>query len=131
MTDDIDIVAAALSGDKKAVLKEQLTRIDREILERVMIELLTRASIEDDVRDLREQLLQLQPAHQGVPDDPVQRRDRLALKKEELDLTKELREERRECWNDVQALKREERDVQKELSTTERRDKRLHEFDDP
>lgn len=128
MTDDIDIVAAALSGDKKAVLKEQLRLIDREILERLMIELLTRDGIEHDVADIRNEIIQLQPDHDGNPDDPVKRRDRLALRKEELDLTKELREEREGCWRDVKDLKREERDVQKELTTIEKRDKRLSDF---
>lgn len=126
-TDDIDIVAAALSGDKVAVLKDQLQRLEREILERIVIELLTRTTIEHEVADLRNEILNLQPG-EGQADDPMARRDRLALKKECLELSGEIRSERRDAWKDVQHLKTEERIVEKELLTVQQRDKRLRDF---
>src|ERR1043166_226681 len=105
--DAFDAITAALSGDKRTILKEQLTRIKREELERIVLEILTRNDINDEVADLRNEILKLSP-EEHAPDDTTKRRDRLALKKEVLDLTKEERDERRMTWRDVQNLKREE-----------------------
>lgn len=128
MTDEFDHISAALTGDKRAVLKDQLQRLEREVVERLLIDVLTRAAVEGEVTDIRGEIIRLQPPD-GQGDDPVARRDRLALEKERADLTKELRAEQRDCWRDVQELKREERQVEKELLTVHQRDKRLREFD--
>lgn len=128
MTDDIDIVAAALSGDKKAVLKDQLKRLEREELERLVLEILSKATIAQEILDIRNEILRLEPLHEELGDDPMKRRDRLALKKEVLTLSKEVRDDERGTWRDVQNLKREEREVQKELIGTKQRDQRLRDF---
>ena len=125
---DIDTISAALHGDKRAVLKDQLQRLEREVVERLLIDVLTRSAVEAEVTDIRSEIIRLQPP-EGQADDPGQRRDRLALEKERADLTKELRVEQRDCWRDVQELKREERQVEKELLTVHQRDKRLREFE--
>lgn len=129
MTDDFDKISAALTGDKRAVLKDQLKRLEREVVERLLIDVLTRANVEEEVRDIRNEILNLQPAD-GQPDNPTERSARLTLKKECLDLTKELRVEQRDCWRDVQNLQREEREVEKELLLVHQRDKRLRDFDE-
>ena len=128
MTDEFDHISAALTGDKRAVLKDQLQRLEREVVERLLIDVLTRAAVEGEVTDIRGEIIRLQP-REGQGDDPVARRDRLALEKERADLTKELRTEQRDCWRDVQELKREERQVEKELLTVHQRDRRLREFE--
>jgi hypothetical protein len=50
------------------------------------------------------------------------------LEREKLDLTKELREEQRDAWKDVQILKREEREVENELLGNDQRHKRTKEL---
>ena len=80
----------------------------------------------DEVGQLDNTMANLRPAHEHSPD--VERKDRMVLEREKLDLTKELREEQRETWNDVQALKREERDVEKELMSEDQRHKRTKEL---
>lgn len=127
--DDIDSVTAALSGDKRAVLHEQLKKIKREKLERFVVEVLTNKDIAELVSELRNELLRMQPPD-GQREDPQERRDRLTIEKEMLDLKKEGRDETRTTWRDVQNLEREQRDIEKELTTTAQRDKRLHDFKD-
>ena len=127
--DDVDSISAALSGDKRAVLHAQLKSITREKLERFVIEIFGGKDIAETVSELRNELLRMQP-QDGVREDPQERRDRLVVEKEVLDLTKEGREEKRNTWRDVQNLEREQREVEKELLTTAQRDKRLHDFKD-
>jgi len=125
--DDIDRVTAALSGDKRAVLQEQMKSIGREKLERFVIEVLTNKDIAEQVSELRNELLRMQPPD-GAREDPQERRDRLVVEKEMLDLKREGRDETRSTWRDVQNLEREKREVEKELLITGQRDKRLHDF---
>ena len=127
MPDDVDRLTAALSGDKRAVLEAQLKSIDREKLERFVIEIFGGKDIDDTVSDLRNELLRMQP-QDGQAENPQDRRDRLVVEKEILDLTKEGRDDKRNTWRDVQNLEREKREVEKELLTADQRDKRLHDF---
>jgi hypothetical protein len=128
LTDDIDIITAALHGDKQAVLKDQLERIDREIIERLAINITTRTSLHELMREVREDVLLLEPPHLNAPDDPTKRHERLGLKREYRYLVKDLMAEQRSCWNDTQALKTEMRIVEKELLALKQRDRRLTEF---
>jgi hypothetical protein len=128
MTDDIDSITAALSGDKRAVLHQQLKSINREKLERFVIEVLTNKDITEEVGELRNELLRMQPPD-GQRPDPQERRDRLVIEKEVLDLKKEGRDETRSTWRDVQNLEREQREVEKDLLTTAQRDKRIKDFE--
>lgn len=128
MTDDIDIINAALSGDRRAVLKDQLRRIDTEIIERLAVNITTREAIHEQLTDLRRDIMSCEPAHHGLPDDPVIRRDRFVLKRDYRKLVLDLAEEQRSCWHDTQALKTEARLVEKELLTLAQRDRRLSDF---
>jgi hypothetical protein len=120
--DDLDVALDGVHADKEKVLKGQLRSIEREIVERRLIAADTSLQVHDEVSDLRNDIINLTPAHENTPD--VARKDRMVLEQEERALTKEIREEQRDTFKDVQALKREERDVEKELLTEEQRHKR-------
>lgn len=124
--DDVDIALESRHADKKAVLKGQLRSIEEELTERRLIAADTALQVHDEVGVIDNTLANLRPAHENAPD--VERKDRMVLEREKLELTKELREEQRESWNDVQALKREEREVEKELVSEGQRHKRSKEL---
>ncbi len=116
MTKDIDIIAAALTGDRQAVLKDQLRRIA------------TRHAIHELLAHVRADQLRIEPLHEGLPEDPLTLRERLGLQREFRMLVRELSEEQRSCWHDTQALKAEARLVEKDLLQLKQRDRRLGEF---
>ena len=124
--DDVDTALAAQHIDKKLLLKGQLRSIEEEIVERRLIAADTSLQVHDEVGELDNTILKLQPAHENVPD--VERKDRMVLEREKLDLTKEIREEQRDSWKDVQNLKREEREVEKELVTEDQAHRRTKEL---
>ena len=128
MTDDVDIINAALSGDKRAVLKDQLRRIDIEIIERLAVNITIREALHEQLTDLRRDIIALEPAHEGLPDDPVIRRDRFVLKREFRKLVGDLYAEQRDCWRDTQPLKTEARHVENDLLALHQRDRRLQDF---
>jgi hypothetical protein len=124
--DEVDELLGALHGDKQKVLKGQLTSIEREIVERRLISADTSVAVNEEAGELANEIANLRPANPHVPD--VERKDRVVLEREKLDLTKELREEQRDAWKDVQMLKREEREVENELVGNELRHKRTREL---
>jgi hypothetical protein len=129
MTDkpnELDVVIDALHGDKKAVLKDQVKTIEDEIGERRLIAADTSLVIKDELQELRNETLNLTHAEEGQGDRD--RKDRLAVEKQRLDLSRELRGEQRDSWKDVQNLRREEREVEKELSTSEKEHRRAREL---
>ena len=126
MTDDIDIALDEAHADKKQLFKGQLRSIEQEIVERRLIAADTALQVHDEVGELDNTIANLRPAHENAPD--IERRDRMVLEREKLDLTKELREEQRDSWKDVQHLKTEERTVEKELVGEEQRHKRTKEL---
>jgi len=126
MTDDIDHILESLHGDKQQVLKEQVKQIDEEIVERKVISTENAVTVNEEVGEISNEILNLRPAHENAAD--VGRKDRTVLEREKLDLTKELREERRDAWKDVQQLKREEREVEKELLGNDQRQRRTREL---
>src|ERR1051325_2573310 len=128
VTEDIDIISAALSGDKRAVLKDQLRRIDTQIIERLAVNITTREALHEQLTDLRRDILTLEPLHHGLQDDPVIRRDRFVLKRDYRKAVGDLSEEQRNCWRDTQALKTEARQVEKDLLGLHLRDTRLRDF---
>lgn len=128
VNDDIDVITAALHGDKRSVLKDQRERIDREIIDRLAINITARTTIHELISEVRQDILSLEPPHAGVPDDPVARHERLHLKEEYRRLVLRLADEQRSCWTDTQALKGEARNIEKDLLGLEQRDRRLTEF---
>jgi D-ribose pyranose/furanose isomerase RbsD len=124
--DAVDIALSGEHADRKQVLKGQLRSIEEEIVERRLIAADTSLQVHDEVGELDTTMANLRPAHEHAPD--VERKDRMILEREKLDLTKEIREEQRDTWKDVQNLKREEREVEKELTTEEHEHKRTKEL---
>ncbi len=123
---ELDVVIDALHGDKKAVLKDQVKTIEDEIGERRLIAADTSLVIKDELQELRNETLNLTHTEEGQGDRD--RKDRLAVEKQRLDLSRELRGEQRDSWKDVQNLRREEREVEKELSTSEKEHRRAREL---
>jgi hypothetical protein len=126
VSDDVDDLLGSLHADKKAVLKGQLRTIEKEIVERRLISADTSLSVGEEIGEVRNEIVRLEPAHENAPD--VERKDRMVLEREKLELSKELREEIRDSWKDVQMLRREEREVAKELTTDEQRHRRTREM---
>jgi hypothetical protein len=124
--DELSAVIDALHGDKKAVLKDQVKTIEEEIGERRLIAADTTLVVKDELHELRNESLNLTHSEEGLGDRD--RKDRLAVEKERLDLSRELREEQRDAWKDVQNLRREEREVVKELSTSDKEHRRAREL---
>jgi hypothetical protein len=124
--DDVDLALAGQHLDKKRLLKGQLRSIEEEIVERRLIAADTSLQVHDEVGVLDNTMASLRPAHENAPD--VERKDRMILEREKLDLTKEIREEQRDSWKDVQNLKREEREVEKELVGENQRHRHMKEL---
>jgi hypothetical protein len=110
---DVEAALDDVHADNKRLLKAQLRSIEEEIVERRLIAVDTSLQVHDEVGELDNTMANLRPPHENAPD--VERKDRMILEREKLDLTKEIREEQRDSWKDVQNLKREEREVEKEL----------------
>jgi hypothetical protein len=128
MNDEFDVIRAALTGDKQAVLQDQLTRIDQEVLQRLAINITTRETLHTVLREVREEILRLEPAHDGAPDDARREHERLILKRDYWQFLLRLGDEQRSCWQDTQHLKTDARHAEKELLTVRQRDRRLQEF---
>ncbi len=105
-TNELDGVLDALHGDRKAVLSSQLRSIEEQVVERRLIAADTTLVVHDEVHELTNELLNLQDS---------QRLDRMQLSREQRGLQREVRDELRNAWKDVQALRQEERLVEKEL----------------
>jgi len=105
-TNELDGVLDALHGDQKAVLSAQLRSIEEEVVERRLIATDTTLVVHDEVDALTNEVINL-------PDS--QRIERLQLTREQRGLRRELRDELRNAWKEVQALRQEERLVEKEL----------------
>jgi hypothetical protein len=82
--------------------------------------------IKDELQELRNESLNLTHTEEGLGDRD--RKDRLFVEKQRLDLSRELRGEQRDSWKDVQNLRREEREVEKELSTSDKEHRRAREL---
>lgn len=99
--------------------------MQREIIERLGINITTREAIHELLSHVRHTILQLEPAHEGLPDDPRNRHERILLEHEFRQLVLRLSDEQRSCWGDVQRLKNELRLCTRELLALQKRDKRL------
>jgi hypothetical protein len=126
MTDDLDVALDAAHTDKKSLFKNQLRSIEEEIVERRLIASDTTLQVHDEVGELENVIANLRPMHESAPD--TERRDRMVLEREKMELSKELREEQRDSWKDVQHLKQEEREVEMELVGENQRHKRTKEL---
>lgn len=126
MTNDIDEILGGMHEDKQRVLKKQVRSIEDEITERRLIAADNTLVVKDELRELGTEIANLRHHDENLPD--VERKDRMVLEREQLDLSKELRLEVRDAWKDVQQLKREEREVEKELVGNEQRHKRTRDL---
>jgi len=125
---DNNSLFAAMQGDKKIVLKEQVLRIEEEIKEREKVDRFTLDVIEQEILEIQNEILKLRPMGPSHGASAELRKELQEMEKEKLVLSKEKRVEKRDAWKDVQVLKQEERDVEKELSQIEKRRERYKEM---
>lgn len=130
MTDNkpTEAVIAAVHGEKEDLLKLQHRAIEGEITERQDIHTTSVTAIADEKKEVRDEMLKLEPESEMVGDGGDRRKDRITLERDKLMLSKEERDENRACWTDKQNLKREEREVEKELLRNDQRRKRIDEL---
>lgn len=132
MTEKKDLGAqamtAALHGEKTAVLEFQHAMIGEEIKTREAIKERNIEGIKADETTITNELLQVTPAHEGAPDNPEERKARITLETQELQLHREERAEERAAWTDEQPLTREDRDIHKTTLEQEQRRKRIDEL---
>lgn len=124
---DMETISAALHGDKNTVLQYSLKNVRREVLENVLAELAIKHDLHEEIKDLRNQMLQLSP-NEMQPDDPLQRKDRLKVQDAYLADTRELRALQLKIIDMNASLNREERELLARLLENEVRDRRLREF---
>jgi hypothetical protein len=125
--DDIDKFTDVLSGDKRAVLLQQLQSIHQEIMNFIEVQLQQMETIRAEIVRMRAEELELLPP-EGQAENPATRETRLRLVKAEGDLGKEERGMQMQVLHETKDLHKEEREVEKELLTTKQRDQRLRDF---
>jgi len=124
-----EAVIAAVHGEKEELLQLQHCLIQEEVKVRKQLERSNLAAIKADEAEVRAEVLQLVPeSEEGGHDDPERRKERHALEREQLALSREERTEQRAYWTDVQPLTKEDRDIHKALLTQEQRKKRIDEL---
>ena len=132
MTEKKDMAAqamtAALHGEKTAVLELQHAMIGEEIKVREAIKERNIEGIKADETTITNELLQVTPPHEGAADNAEERKARITLETQELQLHREERAEERAAWTDEQPLTREDRDIHKTTLEQEQRRKRIDEL---
>jgi hypothetical protein len=108
----IDDLLGNLHQDRTTTIEEQLQSLEREISKRRLVSAETVVTLFGQIGELREQILKLQPEHQGGPDP--NRAVREPLERERRELERELQEELRNRWRDQQELRREHRELMRE-----------------
>ena len=124
---NIDIISAALHGDKRTVLHAELDLVRGDLAERHRINEAQRTMIEEELAAVRQRILDLSPEG-TLPGEARHTRGELEQEKEYRMLTRELRAENRSCWNDVQHLRDVERNLVSQLLFLDQREQRLREF---
>ena len=125
MTDDrndLDIISAALHGDKKNVLRAEIILVRNDLAHRLRINTAQTQALRAELDTVRHRILNI------APPDGTPTRDVLAQEKEAAALTRELREEEKDCWNDTLHLREVERQLLVQLAFLDQRDRRLREF---
>ena len=112
-------VMNAMHAERKSVLQAQLKSIEQQIAQRSLIAAERILAINEDLRTIRTQMLQLTHDDENIPD--IDRKDRLTLQDKRLALDEELREEHGSSWRDAQDLEREKREVTRELMFDDQR----------
>jgi len=127
MTNDIDIISAALHGDKQTVLRAELALVRDDLAQRLGINTKQHTLIEEELRAVRQRILDLSVPGE-VEGETRHTREELEQEKEYAKLTTELRREEKDCWNDLQHLRDVERNLLVQLLFLDQRDRRLREF---
>lgn len=126
--ENIDIISAALHGDKQTVLRTELALVRDEIAQRQGINRQQQALLREELQSVRNRIVLLQPGEGELPRTPDVRKDLLSEQKAQAALSQELREEQKDCWNDIQHLREVERNLLTQLAFLDQRDRRLRDI---
>jgi hypothetical protein len=116
---DLDDLLGMLHQDKTTRLRDQLTRVRRELNTRRLVSAEHTINLFDQITELTAVILRLLPEHPNAGDP--HRVIREGLERERRLLEKEITEEVRNRWRDVQDLRREERTLLDTLAEEVRR----------
>ena len=119
--DDLGALLELLQQDKTLVLRSQLTSISVEIGDRKQISNDIARSINDEVLNLSNTILNL-TRHDHAD---AYLKERVTLQEQRSALAKELRAEERESWKDCQELRKEQRLLELDIVQTGQRKQRL------
>src|SRR5262249_36151766 len=108
----IDDLLRGLHEDRTGTVEEQLSSLEREISKRRLVSAETVVTLFGQIGELRQQILRLLPEHKEAPDQ--RRAEREPLERERRQLERELQEELRNRWRDLQDLHREHRQLTRE-----------------
>ena len=111
--DELSDLLSLLHHDKTARLWFELRLLEREVATRRLVSAEHTVRLYEQINDLTREILRLLPEHEHAADP--HRMIRQGLERERRNLERELAEEVRARWRDVQELKREERTVRREL----------------
>lgn len=125
--EDIDLITAALHGDKKAVLRAELVLVHNELGQRLRINTAQRDALATELSAVRQRIIDLSPPGDAGTHHT---REELAEEKEYAKLAHEWRQEQKDCWNDLQQLRGVERNLLVQLAFLDQRDRQLREFFD-
>ena len=109
---NIDDLLHNLHEGRQLSVEEQLHAIEREITMRRLASGERTVLLFEQIRELHEQILSLQPENPFAAD--TQRLIREPLQRERRMLERDLRDEIKERWRDMQELKREQRTLLRE-----------------
>lgn len=121
---DVDVITAALHGDKQTVLRESIKMVQREILENIILKLAQEHDLYETIKDLRNQLAQASPA-ESQPENAQDRRDRLKLQEQVIAEQRALHDLQLKINDANASLKHEEREYLSRLLENELRHERF------
>jgi len=108
----LDELLDNLHNDRVSTADDQLAALEREIAKRRLVSAETVVTLFGQIGELQRQILRLLPDHELAPDPNRVLRE--PLERERRQLERELQEELRQRWRDLQELRREQRQIVRE-----------------
>lgn len=125
--DTIDIISAALHGDKQTVVRAELALVRDDLAQRLGINTEQKRLIDSELAGVRQRILDLMPLGLEHPTS-AHTREELEQYRAEALLGVERRKEERDCWNDIQHLRDVERNLLTQLMYLNQREERLRDL---
>ena len=120
---NIDELIRDLHDDTRLRIDDRLTAIELELMRRRLLSAEKTTILFEQLRELSEEILRLQPEGEHTADPHASRRG--LLERERRALERDMLDEVRERWRDMQELRREHRNLLAERGATNDRYRRL------